>query len=70
MTLDLPARGFSQEQFLEEVTKLRQLAAIVLFLQRIEFWNDEDSGHWEETRKAAASRQGRRCKAGNAPRRI
>lgn len=27
MTLDLPARGFSQEQFLEEVTKLRQLAA-------------------------------------------
>jgi hypothetical protein len=31
------------------------LAAVVLFLERIEFWSDEDSGHWEETRKAAAS---------------
>jgi len=31
------------------------LAALVLFLERIEFWIDEDSGHWEETRKAAAS---------------
>jgi hypothetical protein len=31
------------------------LAAVVLFLERIEFWSDEDSGHWEEARKAAAS---------------
>jgi phosphorylase kinase alpha/beta subunit len=31
------------------------LAAVVLFLERIEFWQDEDSGHWEESRKAAAS---------------
>jgi phosphorylase kinase alpha/beta subunit len=31
------------------------LAAVALFLERIEFWIDEDSGHWEETRKAASS---------------
>jgi phosphorylase kinase alpha/beta subunit len=31
------------------------LAAVVLFLERIEFWRDEDSGHWEETRKRNAS---------------
>lgn len=31
------------------------LAAVVLFLEKIEFWRDEDSGHWEETRKRNAS---------------
>ena len=31
------------------------LAGVVLFLEKIEFWNDEDSGHWEETRKRNAS---------------
>lgn len=33
----------------------RALAAVALFLERIEFWRDEDSGHWEETRKRSAS---------------
>jgi phosphorylase kinase alpha/beta subunit len=33
----------------------RVLAATVLFLEKIEFWRDEDSGHWEETRKRSAS---------------
>lgn len=31
------------------------LAAVVLFLEKIEYWRDEDSGHWEETRKRNAS---------------
>src|SRR6185295_7662584 len=33
----------------------RALAATTLFLEKIEFWRDEDSGHWEETRKRSAS---------------
>jgi phosphorylase kinase alpha/beta subunit len=33
----------------------RAMAAVALFLDRIEFWRDEDSGHWEETRKRSAS---------------
>lgn len=33
----------------------RALAATALFLEKIEFWRDEDSGHWEETRKRSAS---------------
>ncbi len=31
------------------------LAALVLFLRHIDFHQDEDSGHWEETRKQSAS---------------
>ncbi len=31
------------------------LAALVLFLRHIDFHRDEDSGHWEETRKPSAS---------------
>ena len=31
------------------------LAGTALFLEKIEFWRDEDSGHWEETRKRSAS---------------
>jgi len=31
------------------------LAQIVEFLHVIQFWEDEDSGHWEEVRKVAAS---------------
>ncbi|KAJ3282582.1 hypothetical protein HK104_010824 [Borealophlyctis nickersoniae] len=31
------------------------LALIVLYHKKIEFWQDEDSGHWEEVRKVAAS---------------
>ena len=31
------------------------LACVAGFLNAVEFWNDEDSGHWEEVRKVAAS---------------
>jgi len=31
------------------------LAGTALFLEKIEYWRDEDSGHWEETRKRSAS---------------
>ena len=31
------------------------LRALVRYLEAIRFWNDEDSGHWEETRKISAS---------------
>lgn len=31
------------------------LARLVRYLSAIEFWRDEDSGHWEETRKISAS---------------
>ncbi len=31
------------------------LAGVALFLGKIEYWRDEDSGHWEETRKRSAS---------------
>jgi phosphorylase kinase alpha/beta subunit len=33
----------------------RLLAGFVLYLERVEFWHDEDSGHWEEARKIEAS---------------
>jgi len=31
------------------------LAGTALFLEKIEYWLDEDSGHWEESRKRSAS---------------
>lgn len=31
------------------------LAGTALFLEKIEYWRDEDSGHWEESRKQSAS---------------
>ncbi|MGC3971459.1 MAG: glycoside hydrolase family 15 protein [Pirellulales bacterium] len=31
------------------------LAGTAFFLEKIEYWRDEDSGHWEETRKRSAS---------------
>ncbi len=34
---------------------LELIAALVLYFQAIRFWEDEDSGHWEETRKRSAS---------------
>lgn len=37
------------------VRELEQLAYFPLFLSKIEYWHDEDSGHWEEKRKIEAS---------------
>lgn len=31
------------------------LASVVLFLKTVRYWQDEDSGHWEEVRKIACS---------------
>jgi hypothetical protein len=36
-------------------TDLELLSFVAAFLNAIHFWNDEDSGHWEEVRKVAAS---------------
>ena len=35
-----------------------QLKHVAEFLNAVEFWNDEDSGHWEEVRNVAASSVG------------
>ena len=35
--------------------ELDLLANVARFLDAVKFWNDEDSGHWEEVRKVAAS---------------
>ena len=35
--------------------ELQLLTDVGLFLGKIQFWKDEDSGHWEEVRKIAAS---------------
>lgn len=48
----------------------RSLAATVLFLNQIEFWRDEDSGHWEEVRKRSASSIGAATAGLTALRRI
>ncbi|MEZ6068475.1 MAG: glycoside hydrolase family 15 protein [Planctomycetaceae bacterium] len=38
-----------------DADQLRTLADLVHVLRRVEYWQDEDSGHWEETRKIEAS---------------
>jgi hypothetical protein len=35
--------------------ELKTLADLVLYLQAINYWEDRDSGHWEEARKISAS---------------
>jgi phosphorylase kinase alpha/beta subunit len=34
---------------------LEMIARFVLYFQKIRYWEDEDSGHWEEVRKISAS---------------
>ena len=36
-------------------TRIDTLRALVGYLEAIRYWDDEDSGHWEETRKVSAS---------------
>ncbi len=36
-------------------TRRELLALFALYFERIRFWEDEDSGHWEERRKVGAS---------------
>lgn len=40
---------------LPSAEEVEMLALFVLYLDRIQYWKDEDSGHWEEIRKIAAS---------------
>ncbi|MEW6428076.1 MAG: glycoside hydrolase family 15 protein [Thermodesulfobacteriota bacterium] len=42
----------------EDGIDLELLALFVRYFARIEFWRDEDSGHWEEGRKVSASSVG------------
>lgn len=49
----LAAKMSAECQWSKDQRDLLQTAA--KYLEAIEFWNDEDSGHWEEVRKVAAS---------------
>jgi GH15 family glucan-1,4-alpha-glucosidase len=41
--------------FAPTADEVETLQALVRYLEAIRFWNDQDSGHWEETRKIGAS---------------
>ena len=36
-------------------TEIQTLVDVVRYLNAIEYWQDQDSGHWEEVRKVSAS---------------
>lgn len=44
-----------QEKLTPTLESLELLAAFVRYFEKIRFWEDEDSGHWEEARKIEAS---------------
>ncbi|ACK67927.1 hypothetical protein PCC8801_3988 [Rippkaea orientalis PCC 8801] len=44
-----------EELITPTVEDLKTLALFPLYFETINYWQDEDSGHWEETRKIAAS---------------
>ena len=45
----------SAQLFTPTVDEIDTLRAVVGYLEAIRYWDDEDSGHWEETRKVSAS---------------
>lgn len=51
----LCARLVRQRVLLPSDDHLETMARMVHYLVGLEFWNDEDSGHWEEGRKRSAS---------------
>jgi phosphorylase kinase alpha/beta subunit len=51
----LAATLASARVFTPTAAEVETILALVGYLEAIRFWNDEDSGHWEETRKVSAS---------------
>jgi len=51
----LAASLASARLFTPTPDEIDTLRALVRYLESIRFWDDEDSGHWEETRKVSAS---------------
>lgn len=47
--------AIAQEQIEPTDNEIAQLGYIARYLEAIEYWNDEESGHWEESRKIQAS---------------
>ena len=45
----------SAQLFAPTAGEIDTLRALVGYLEAIRYWDDEDSGHWEETRKVSAS---------------
>ncbi len=45
----------SERLFTPTADEIDTLRALVGYLEAIRYWDDEDSGHWEETRKVSAS---------------
>jgi len=45
----------NQKSIIPQQEDLKMLALFVLYFQKISYWEDEDSGHWEEIRKISAS---------------
>ena len=45
----------SAQLFTPTADEIDTLRALVGYLEAIRYWDDEDSGHWEETRKVSAS---------------
>jgi hypothetical protein len=48
----------NQKLVIPQPDDLRMMALFVLYFQKIRYWEDEDSGHWEEVRKISASSMG------------
>jgi phosphorylase kinase alpha/beta subunit len=51
----LAAMLAARRVFTPTVEEVETLQELVGYLEAIRFWDDEDSGHWEETRKISAS---------------
>ena len=51
----LSCKLIQQEHWLPEIDEWNILADLVHFFATVRYWQDEDSGHWEEVRKIAAS---------------
>lgn len=51
----LCARLSRQRAFADDRGDVKTMAAIAEYFHRLRYWQDQDSGHWEETRKRSAS---------------
>lgn len=46
---------YNKENIPLSAQQIELMALFVLYFEKISYWNDEDNGHWEETRKIEAS---------------